>query len=173
MVTLGPRLGHWGVMRSMVNLRWRQLVLLAGLSLLAACTALPIGEYSLDAYKNATSLKAETLALVARSNESYTSHADEVYALNVKIDAAYEFAAGTPNNLLSAKQWDLIRSPDGQLYGTFVVFWRTRGSLRTDFRDQFSEQIAEAFDEIICLEANKQKATSCTSAASSGGGGGT
>jgi len=136
------------------------LVVMAALPM-GACSSLPIADYSLEAYKNATSLKAETAALVAKSSQPYARHAEEVDALNVKIDAAYEFAAGIPSNQLSAEQWRLLRDPDGNLYGGFVVFWRARGSVSGAFRDEFAIQIDEAFDEIICLEANKQALVRC------------
>ena len=129
--------------------------------LLAACSTLPVGEYSLEAYKNATTLKAETLAMVAKSTDSYSRHAEEVEVLNVKIAAAYEFAAGTPNNQISAEQWRLLRDPDGDLYGLFLNYWRQRGHLAPAQSEQLGAQISEAYDYIICLEANKQAQTSC------------
>jgi hypothetical protein len=138
--------------------RW--IIVFSGL-LIAACSTLPVGEYSLEAYKNATSLKAETLALVAKSTGSYSGHVEDVEALNVKIDAAYEFAAGTPNNQISAEQWRLLRDPDGDLYGLFLNYWRQRGHLAPALSDQLGAQIGEAYDYIICLEANKQAQTSC------------
>lgn len=137
------------------------VVALVVASLLAACSSIPIGEYSLEAYKNATTLKAETLALVAKSGQPYSRFADDVDVLSVRIDAAYEFAAGLPNNQLSEEQWRLMRDPEGHLYGGFVVFWRNRGTLSPAFREEFGAIIADAFDEIICLEANKQSRTSC------------
>jgi hypothetical protein len=129
--------------------------------LIAACSTLPVGEYSLEAYKNATSLKAETLALIGRSTESYSTHVEEIEALNVRIDAAYEFAAGTPNNQISAQQWLILRDPDGDLYGLFLSYWRQRGQLAPAMSEQLGAQIGEAYDYIICLEANKQAQTSC------------
>jgi hypothetical protein len=130
-------------------------------SLLAACSSIPIGEYSLEAYKNATTLKAETLALVAKSGQPYSRLADDVDVVSVRIDAAYEFAAGLPDNQLSAEQWRLMRDPEGHLYGGFVVLWRNRGTLSPAFRDELRAVIGDAFDEIICLEANKQSQTRC------------
>lgn len=118
-------------------------------------------EYSLEAYKTATSLKAETLALVGKASQPYSAHAKEVEALNTRIDAAYEFAAGRPLNQIAARQWQILRSPDRNLYGGFVAYWRSHGHVGPAFRDNAKELIGQAFDYIICLEANRQKSTSC------------
>lgn len=144
------------------RLHWLAIALVAAVSL-AACSSLPIGEYSLQAYTNATTLKAETLALVARADEPYSSHVAQVDALNVRIDAAYEFAAGIPNNQLSAEQWRIMRDPNRNLYGGLVRMWRENGRLSSFFLAEAKAQIAEGFDYIICLEANKQAASACRS----------
>ncbi|ESR26543.1 hypothetical protein [Lutibaculum baratangense] len=129
-------------------------------ALLSACASLA-PDYSLEAYRNATTLKAESLALIAKAHEPYASHAREVEELSTRIDAAYEFSAGLPRNALSARQWAIMRSPDRNLYGGFVARWREQGRVGAFFRDEARSQIAEGFDYIICLEANKQKATAC------------
>jgi hypothetical protein len=141
----------------------RAFALLLAVLLLSGCGRL-IADYSLDAYKNATTLKAEALAMVDKSNESYGKHAKDVDALNVKIDAAYEFAAGIPDNQLSARQWAIIKDPDLHLYGGYVKFWKTHGPVSAFFRAGAKKNIGEAFDEIICLEVNKQSLTSCPAA---------
>jgi hypothetical protein len=128
--------------------------------LLSACQAL-IADYSVEAYKNATSLKAETLAMIDKSGEPYSRHRNEVEALTVKIDAAYEFAAGMPNNALAAQQWAIVRDPNRDLYGGYVRDWRTDGPVNETFRAEKKMQIGRAFDYIICLEANKQRASRC------------
>jgi hypothetical protein len=130
---------------------------------MAGCAPL-ISEYSLDAYKNATSLKAETLALIDKAGEKYASHKDEAEALTTKINAAYEFAAGLSDNSQSAQQWQLLRNPDGGLYGGFIRIWKA-GPLPPVFRDDKKIQIGRAFDEIICLEINKKETQRCTGAA--------
>ena len=150
-------------MRSLgIRLHWISLIVFAAISV-AGCNSLPIAEYSLQAYTNATTLKAETLALVAKADEPYSRHVAEVEVLNVKIDAAYEFSAGTPNNRLSAEQWNIMRDPNHNLYGGLVRMWRENGRLSPYFLGEARAQIAEGFDYIICLEANKQAASACRS----------
>jgi hypothetical protein len=138
----------------------RPLSLLLLAFVLGGCGRL-IAEYSLQAYTNATSLKAETLAMIDKSGEAYSLHAKEVDALNVKIDAAYEFSAGIPANQLSATQWAILRDPNRNLWGGFAQFWKTHGTVSAFFRQGVKKNIGDAFDEIICLEANKQAQTSC------------
>jgi hypothetical protein len=127
---------------------------------LAACAPLIAG-YSLEAYRNATSLKAETLALMAEAGEPYGQHADEVKALKVKLSAAEEFVAGMANNSLSAEQWMIMNDPDGGLVGEYWVVWQRQGTITAPTMSEQIAQVGEAFDEIICLEANKQKDTAC------------
>jgi hypothetical protein len=137
--------------------------------LLAACTSLPVGEYSLQAYENATTLKAETLALVAKSGQPFSANREAVEALSVKIDAAYEFAAGTSKDSPSALQWQLMRDPNVNLFGGFVRYWQKRGTLKPTMRQQTADQMSAAFDHIICLEANKKETAACPSNVSRGG----
>jgi hypothetical protein len=147
----------------MRHIALRAVVLLVVVLLVSGCGRL-IADYSLDAYKNATSLKAEALAMVDKSNEPYGKHGKEVDALNVKIDAAYEFAAGIPENQLSAQQWAILKDPDRHLYGGYINVWKTHGPVSAFFRDGAKRNIGAAFDEIICLEVNKQSLTSCAAA---------
>jgi hypothetical protein len=130
-------------------------------ALLAACQSMPVAEYSVQAYKNATDLKVETLALIAKSDEPYSSHRTEIEALTTKINAAYEFSAGLANNQLSTKQWDILRDPQGHLYGGYIRQWQKTGTVSKYFREQATAQIIAGFDQIICMESNKQAATSC------------
>lgn len=131
--------------------------------LLGSCAPI-ISEYSLDAYKTATSLKAETIGLIDKSGDKIAAHKPEIDALTVKIDAAYEFAAGMPANEIAAAEWQKLRDPAGGLYGGFLRIWR-EGPLPPAFRDDKKKQIGAAFDQIICLEINKKEAQRCGVAA--------
>ena len=128
--------------------------------LLAACTPL-IGPYSPTAYENATSLKAETLALMDKADEPFAKHRVEVEQHRVKLQKAYEFVRGFPSNSISAQQWDILIKEDGDLFGKFVKRWEERSTLSSVLIEEFKRLVADAFDEIICLEANKQTATEC------------
>jgi hypothetical protein len=140
------------------------LFLLAVGLAVGACAPL-IAQYNAEAYKNATSLKAETLSLIDKAGEAYPTRKKDVEILTTKIDAAYEYVAGLPDNQISAQQWQILRDSNGVLYGAFVRVWQQQGTVSRGFRTQYKLQMAEAFDQIICLEANKQAATSCANIA--------
>ena len=145
----------------------RAFAIVAGLvSVLAACAPL-IADYDLEAYKNATTLKAETAGLIDKSDEPYAAHKGDVDTITTRINAAYEFAAGLPANALSARQWDLLRGES--LYGGFLVTWAMQGTTSPAYRTEKKRQLNEAYDQIICLEVNKKDATTCAAAAAMGG----
>ena len=136
------------------------LLFLLWFSLLAACTSL-IGPYSPTAYQNATSLKAQTLALMDKATEPYDAHRQEVEQVFVEAGKAYEYVKGVPSNGLSARQWSILMRRDGDLMGRFFGRWATQGHLSATYIGEFKGIVSDAFDEIICLEANKKEATAC------------
>lgn len=143
--------------------RYRLFVFLVLLGLLSACAPL-IGPYSPVAYQNATSLKAETLALMDKATEPYDPHKGEVDKLFVEVNKAHEFVKGVPSNSISSKQWEILIKPDGDLMGKFFSRWATSNSktLSKTFINEFKYVISDAYDEIICLEANKKEAKQCS-----------
>jgi hypothetical protein len=96
--------------------------------LLLGCAPL-IGPYSATAYQNATSLKATTLALMNKATQPYAKHEKEVEDLMLEIDKAYEFVNGIPSNSISAKQWMILKDPDGDLLGKFFKRWKSESTL--------------------------------------------
>ncbi len=139
---------------------FRQAVLTFLAVVAVACAPLIAG-YSLEAYRYATTLKAETLALMAESVEPFQQHADEVRDLRTRLLAAQEFAAGMPMNQLSARQWRIMNDPDGGLAGEYWVVWEQQGTISAAARGVQIQQVSAGFDDIICLEANKEKNTQC------------
>jgi hypothetical protein len=138
----------------------QQNLLFLAFFFLSSCTPL-IGPYSPTAYQNATSLKAETLALMDKATNPYSDHEKEIEALMVEIEKAYEFVRGIPSNSISARQWALLKKTDGDLLGKFFLRWKERKTLSPEFIGEFKGVVSDAFDEIICLEANKKEATRC------------
>ncbi len=126
----------------------------------AACGP-TIAGYSLEAYKNATTLKADVIALVDDSTEPYASHAADIRALTVRLNEAAEFSRGEANNQLSTTQWDILIGPDGKLYAAFLKSWQSHGQLNQIESANWKAKLETGFNEIICLEANKQSATAC------------
>jgi hypothetical protein len=145
----------------MLNIFHKNIALLFSLVFaLAACDPL-ISPFQEQAYENATTLKAQSLALIAKSGEPYSSHREAVEKLLVDVDAAYEYADGLPKNEVVSKQWDILRNPDGNLLGGITRRWRSSGTLRPFFREEVAIQVGDAFDTIICVEINKREASVC------------
>ncbi|MRR10735.1 hypothetical protein EG831_11830 [bacterium] len=131
-------------------------VLVISLATLATC-APRIAWYSPVAYANAVDLKVETRALASRAAQPYAGHAAEVEALLLKLEKAYEYARGIPDNQLAARQWQIITAPDGELAGGLFRAWRERGALEPAFVAEKVRQIDLAFDQIIGLEGSKDR----------------
>lgn len=137
------------------------IALLFGALLLTACTQIIAG-YSLQAYTNATQLKAETLALVDASGEPYLQHLDDAIDVQTKLDAAYEFSAGTAYNKEATAMWAIIRDrSENGLTGSFFARWHQNSVTTAGYRKYKHRYIAIAFDRLICLEANKKEKTKC------------
>ena len=127
---------------------------------LAGCNAL-IGPHSPTAYENATSLKAEVLLALGKANTPYSDNETEINEIKLKAEQAYEYVKGVPNNQLSAKQWEILKNPNGNLLGKFFKRWEERSTLSEPLIEEYKKLASDAFDQIICLEANKKETTEC------------
>ncbi|MCU0608060.1 MAG: hypothetical protein MUF78_11760 [Candidatus Edwardsbacteria bacterium] len=134
------------------------LILIISLSALATC-APRIAWYSPAAYATAVDLKVETRALALKAAEPYAGHAAAVDALLLKLEKAFEYARGIPDNQLAARQWEIIRAPQGELAGGFFRQWKEQGALDPAFVAEKARQIDLAFDQIIGLEGSKDRRT--------------
>jgi hypothetical protein len=143
-----------------INIHQHYFIVCLLLMVLSSCTPL-IGPCSPTAYQNATSLKAETLALMDKATQPYVENTQKIDDLNVRINAAYEYVNGMPSNSISAKQWEILKNQEGNLMGKFFSRWKEKGVLSETYVKEFKKLISEAFDEIICLEANKESAVDC------------
>ncbi len=136
--------------------------ILAAVFLLLALACSPfVGPYSEEGYRLATSTKAEALALIARSDETYTSHAAKAEDMRLKLDIGYEYAKGRARNEDVTAAWDLMRRDSTGLLGDYLTKWRKDGRVNTFTRDEASETIGLAFDKIICLESTRRAVTDC------------
>ncbi len=145
-------------MKQLPKSAWYSALVLS--MLIAACAPL-IGPYSPTAYQYATSLKAETLALMDKATEPYEDHKGKAETLMVDLQKAHEYVKGVPSNSISAKQWDILIRKDGDLVGKFIKRWEERKKLSEVFIIEFKGIVSDAFDEIICLEANKKEPSEC------------
>lgn len=114
-----------------------------------------IAVFNQHAYKNATTLKAEALAVMDMASQSYASHQEEVRRLLVEVEAAYEYAKGLPKNEITTEQWATLKDPSGGLLGGFLALWERQGTMSAAGIAAQRQNVADAFDTIIELEAAK------------------
>ena len=135
---------------------WGVLILIIAL---AACDPLA-NPYSADAYKQATSLKAQSLQLIQNGTQPFSSHASTSDALLLSISESYEFARGRgqKNTDEAAKQWAIIRDPNGGSVADFIRQWKEQGRMNQLFVGEFGEIVSIQFDAIINLETGRKNA---------------
>lgn len=126
------------------------------LAVLVSC-APHISQFSPIAYEQATELKVDAQALMARAAEPYPKHEDDVIALTLRLEKAYEFARGRPRNEISARQWAILADSTRNLLGGFLARWKRETSLSPAFISEARQLVAQAFDTIIGLESGKLK----------------
>lgn len=133
------------------------------LILLAGCDRLA-DPYSAEAYRQATSLKARSLALVGKGTEPYSKHEQTAEALLVDAASAFEFAKGRGREASqsTAKQWAVIVDPNGGSLADFVKEWKTAPNRRmsTFLVDEFLSVLTLQFDRIIELETGRRSTSS-------------
>lgn len=133
------------------------------LAVLMGCDRLA-DPYSAEAYRQATSLKARSLALVAKGTESYSKHEQTAEVLLVDAASAFEFAKGRGKEASqsTAKQWAIIVDPNGGSLADFINQWRSAPNKRVSqfFVDEFLTVLTLQFDRIIELETGRKSAGS-------------
>jgi hypothetical protein len=133
---------------------WIFLIILS--AAITGC-ALSVDRFDKLAYQNATSIKVDSLALMGKATQSYSTHKSAVEALNVSVEKAYEYAKGRPKNEEVTEQWSLMKDPDKNLLGGFLVRWEEKGKLSAAFVTEAKKLISSGFDQIIGLESGKIK----------------
>jgi len=129
--------------------------LLLACLLMAACNT--IATYDQAAYEHATSAKVDTLALMDKATDSYSSHAKEVEALNLTLQKAYEYDKGRPLDQITIALWDKLLDPNRDLLGGFLREWKDEGPLLPKYVQRKKAQVGEGFDIIVGLESGKIK----------------
>jgi hypothetical protein len=123
--------------------------------LISACST--IATFDQVAYEHATSAKVDALALMDKATDSFSAHAREVETVNLTLSKAYEYDKGRPLNAITLKQWDLLLSPDHDLFGGFLRDWKRKGQFKPVAVSERKTQVADGFDQIIGLESGKLK----------------
>ena len=144
-------------MRRIPTLRRPPFIL--ALALLAACQSM--STFDETAYKNATDLKVETLALIEQADEPASEHQMAIDQLRVDLWKAHEYEKGRKKNRITARMWEVLRGESlaggTVLVGGFLDLWETQGTMSRAVIDESTAIIEQAFDEIIGLESRKIK----------------
>lgn len=123
----------------------------------SACST--ISSYDQIAYQNATSAKAETLAVMSKATNSYSSETKSIQDLQLTLSKAYEYDKGRPLNQITIRMWDILLDPNRDLLGGFLRDWKADNIESETFIDHKKQQIAEGFDIISGLESAKMNAS--------------
>jgi hypothetical protein len=136
--------------------------------LTSACIPTSGPRYSPEAVSLTQSLKAESLSVLARSDEPFADHADAANLVVTKAIAAGAAAESVAGNDPIAEEWNLLTDPDGNLLGGAIARWEDRGTLSRTFRDEATIQVGRAFDLILCTEESKRTPGACAAVAEGG-----
>ena len=144
--------------RSPLRRRLLSLLACAGMvTVFGGCAT--IATFDQISYEKATAAKAEALALMDQATGPYRSHRREIAEVALTLDKAYEYDRGRDLNAETVRLWQLLRDPEGNLYGGFLRRWKEKGALKPDAIALKKPDIADAFDQIIGLEIGKRRVT--------------
>jgi hypothetical protein len=111
------------------------------------------------AYVQATSIKVDVLNLIDDSNESFTSHQQEVDEVVSKMMKAIEYEKHRPKNDISVRMWSKLIDSTKQkgIVGSYLASWKRTGTKSQVLIDEFKPLASEGFDLIAELESQKIK----------------
>lgn len=142
-------------MNAHVSYYTRTFTALLAAIFLAGCAT--ISTFDQAAYANTIAAKVEALALMTEATGDYSSHTREIAAVVKQVDKAYEYDRGRPLNQITVKQWEILLSPERNLFGGFLRDWQRKGSFKPVALAERKKLVSEAFDQIIGLESGKLK----------------
>ena len=121
--------------------------------LITGCVSSAI--FNQKAYEQATSLKVDALTLMDQATEPFADHRKAVDELTIKIEKAYQYCLGLPNNEETIGQWEIIKDPDRNSLMGFLKRWETEKQLSQTFINNVKDLVSKGFDEVIELESKK------------------
>ncbi|MEK7256859.1 MAG: hypothetical protein AAB316_19045 [Bacteroidota bacterium] len=113
--------------------------------------------YNAALHQGAIQQKKTALALVAKSDEAYSTHKKEVEDALAAMKNLRDQAATYKKNGEIVKMWNLMLDPAGGLFAGFAKKWETEGPQNKTFVTAFKDEVGKAFDKIIQLEEEKKK----------------
>jgi hypothetical protein len=116
-----------------------------------------IAFYDQHAYTQATSLKVDLQNLAQESSTVVFADAKSgIEKINLQLQKAYEYSKGRAKNTISTAQYEILLSETG-FYKSFLKLWQSQGKLSQAGAIEFSTKIGQLMDQVIQLEAGKNK----------------
>jgi hypothetical protein len=109
------------------------------------------------AYAQGTALKVDAINIMGKATKPYASQLAGIEDVSTRIEKAYEYEKHRPKNLFTVKMWEIVKSPDHNLFGGFIKRWKEKDTLSAAFINEAKKQVGEAFDMIVELESKKIK----------------
>ncbi len=138
--------------RKLQQFEMRLAILAVGIALSACQT---ISTYDEKAYEKQTSCLADMLKLLDVANTPYEQNLDQIKAVSLNIERAYQYDYGRPLNKITIAQWDLIRDPRQGSFAGFLAFWKKHGTVSDVYIREKKQQIGDQMDRITGLETGK------------------
>jgi hypothetical protein len=141
-----------------LTIRKKSSIILLFLFLTAFNSCSPtIAFYDQYAYTQATSLKVDLQNLAQSSSTvSFADAKADIDKVNINLQKAYEYSKGRAKNTLSTDQYKILLSENG-FYKSFLKIWQSQGKTSPAAAEEFSLTLDKLMDQVIKLEAGKNK----------------
>lgn len=134
--------------------RTANLVFISFCLVFASCAT--TSRFDQNTYNAAIKIKSDAVNLIADAIDPASAHSLEIQHIKTELSSqlAYEEGKGA-SNLISYKQWQIITS-DESLLGQFLKEWESGArKYNKPFLIEKAQNISDAFDQILKLEAAK------------------
>lgn len=123
----------------------------------SACVTIP--PFDPVSLEHATTLKADSLALLDKATDPPQQHEAAIAQLRQQLQQALEYEMNKPvKNTIAVGQWKLMIDPEGNLMGGFLKKWEAEQVGRSpEFVAGVKKLVGRAFDQIIQAENQKPK----------------
>ncbi len=128
-------------------------ILLCTVTTITSCTSTS-SLYDHYTYTETIEIKLQTLSLMDKSDEAFSSHENEVIAVKNRLEKMLIYETGKGKNEITKKMWEVLNN-DNKLVKSYLKLWEQKGSLNTAFIQEAKPQIEEAFNILIQYEEKK------------------
>lgn len=120
------------------------------------CSCASVANRDQNSISTAQELKPMSMALVVRAVEPIDKYKSDVDYLEMRLSAALAYEQGKgKTNIISAKQWEILCSPDHDLLGRLLKNWKEGKKFSPAYLYEKQAQIGAGWDEILRLEGAK------------------